>query len=188
MHLLHLRVHLPSIEDPSHRAIVQKALDSFESCVLPKIPTFPKGVIHGDANGLNLIVTKNEGDEYEIAGLIDFDDSVESCCVFDIAILLAYIMLANLKPIGYPSPVEFVSELLRGYLKEVPISKEEIDCLFYLVLGRCCQSAVLGEISYKAEPWNEYLLVTPKSAYKLMEMMLAMGKDRVDAIWAEACS
>lgn len=173
------------MDNPSRRAKVEKILNYFESFVQPKIPSFNKGVIHGDANGMNVIVKKNDLDEYQMAGLIDFDDSALSCYVFEIAIFLAYIMFENLNPIDNSSPVEFICPLLEGYLNVFPLSSEEIDCLYYLVLGRCCQTAVLGEITYKAEPWNKYLMITPEKAYKLMDILLAMSKDSVDKIWSK---
>ena len=185
-HLPTLRKRLPMVDDLSHRAMIEKILDGFESFVIPKIPTFPQGILHGDANGLNLIVKKSHNDEYEIAGLIDYDDSVHSCYVFDIGMFLAYIMIENLEPVGYSNTVEFVGGILRGYVDVFPLSEEEISCLFHIVLGRCCQSTVLGEIGYRAEPWNTYLLTTPNKAYRLMELLLTMGKETVDAIWAKA--
>ncbi len=174
------------MDNLSCRANVEKILNYFESFVQPKIPSFSKGVLHDDANGMNVIVKKNEREEYQIVGMIDFDDSVLSCHVFDIALFLTYTMMENLSPIDNSNPVDFVSPLLQGYLKNFPLSSEEIGCLYYLVLGRCCQSVVLGEVSYKAEPWNTYLLVSPEKAYKLMDIFLTMGKEKVDEIWSKA--
>ncbi len=174
------------MDNISRRATVEKILNDFESFVQPKISSFSKGVLHGDANGMNTIVKKNELDEYQITGMIDFDDSVVSCYIFEIATCLAYIMMENLNPIDGSSPVEFVCPLLQSYLEFFPLSSEEISCLDNLVLGRCCQSAVLGEIGYKAEPWNTYLLTAPENAYKLVDLLLAMGKEKVDKVWSEA--
>jgi len=58
-----------------------------------------------------------------------------------------------------------------------------LDSLFYLVLARSCQSAVNGELCFKAEPWNSYLLTTPKKLWVLIDTLLAMGKAEVDRIW-----
>ncbi len=174
------------MDNVSRRANVEKILNDFESFVQPKMSSFCKGVLHGDANGMNTIVKKNELDEYQIAGMIDFDDSVASCYIFEIALCLAYVMMENLNPIDGSSPVEFVCPLLQSYLEFFPLSSEEISCLYNLVLGRCCQTAVLGEIAYKAEPWNTYLLETPEDAYKLIDILLAMGKEKVDKVWSEA--
>ena len=183
-HLLHLRLYLPSINDPSKRASVERILQYFEDFVTPRMPTFRRGVVHGDPNGMNIILKKIDSkDEYKIAGLIDFDDTFKSYSVFDLGILLAYVMFENLNPIGYASPVEFVGPMVNGYVHDFPLNPEEVSSLYYLVLGRCCQSAVLGEVCYKAEPWNDYLLTTPKKCWKLIELLLSMNKEDVDKIW-----
>ena len=66
------------------------------------------------------------------------------------------------------------------------MSDVELGCLYYVVLARLCQSAILGEYSYKQEPWNTYLLTTPTHAWKMIEEMLDMGKQAVDTIWEDA--
>ena len=166
---------------------MERVLTCFEDFVLPRMPSFMRGIVHGDPNGMNIILSKSDSkDEYEIAGLIDFDDAMKSCMVFDLAILLAYAMLENLNPICCSSPIEFVNPILNGYLHTFPLTSEEVSSLYYLVLGRCCQSAVMCGISYKAEPWNDYLLTSPKKCWVLMEILLSMGKENVDKIWATA--
>ena len=91
------------------------SLDGFERNVFPKIPNFKKGVIHGDANGLNIIVQKDNYGDYQVVGLIDFGDCISSCYVFDLGILLAYVMTENLGLENGVSPIEFVSPVLCGY-------------------------------------------------------------------------
>ena len=185
-HLLSLGQHLSSLDDPKKRCMAERILGYFNS-IMPKLSSFTRGVLHGDPNGMNIILKKNSSkDEYEIAGLIDFDDTVKSYSVFDLSILLTYLMIENLNPIGYASPVEFVGPTVSGYMHRFPLTPEEVSSLYYLVLGRCCQSVLLGEVCYKAEPWNDYLLITPKKCWKLIELLLSMNKDDVDKIWSDA--
>ena len=165
---------------------MERILIDFEEFVVPKMPSFTRGFVHGDPNGMNIILKKNDELEYEITGLIDFDDAVKSCMVFDLAILLAYVMLENLNPISCSSPIEFVHPILSGYLHTFPLTSEEVSSLYYLVLGRCCQSAVMTTIDYNAEPWNDYLLTCTKKCWVLMETLLNIGKKSVDTIWATA--
>ena len=182
--ILHLRRHLPLIDDLSKRAIAEKILQYFETFVTPRMSSFRMGVLHGDPNGMNIILKKNDAkDDYEIAGLIDFDDTFKTYIVFDLGILLTYIMIENLNPVGYSNPVEFARPMVSGYIQKFPLLPEEVGSLYYLVLGRCCQSAVMGEVSYKAEPWNDYLLTTPKKCWKLIELLLSMNKEDIDKIW-----
>ena len=42
------------------------------------------------------------------------------------------------------------------------MSKEGLDCLHHLAMARHCQSVIMEEHQFKLEPWNPYLLLTPK--------------------------
>ncbi len=171
------------IDDYSKRSVAELVIRMFEENVLPKIPSFERGIIHGDCNGLNIILNKNSTDSYHIVGLIDFGDCLQTCTIFELGICLAYIMLENMDPSAFPCVVEFVGPIIRGYHSILPLSANEFDSLYYLVLARCAQSAVNGEDAFKAEPWNLYLLTTPEKAWKLVDVLLNMTKPEVDRIW-----
>ena len=158
--------------------------DAFEKHVAPMLPSFEQSIIQNDVNGLNIIMEKvADRDTYQYASFIDFGDACKTCTVFELALALAYIMSENMAPLSCSNCVEFVKPLIDGYTSVMPLSHEELDSLYYLVLARCCQSAPLGEISFKAEPWNSYLLVTPKKFWVLIDTLLAMSKAEVDRIW-----
>lgn len=179
-----VREKIPSLDDPKKQEMVEKSLSGFEEYVVPKIPNFQKGIIYNDPSGQNIVLRKIDGkDEYEVAGGIDFDETVHSSYVFDLSVCLAYIMMENLSPSGYASPVEFVAQIVSGYVSVFPLSSEERQSLYYLVLARCCQSAVFGELNFKAEPWNEYMLLTPRKSWKVIDLLLSVGKDYVDRAW-----
>lgn len=151
----------------------------------PRLPTLGKGIIHGDVNGLNIILSRKlpASDICDLSGLIDFGDCAGSCTIFDLGICLAYIMLENMDPIYCSSAVEFVGPLIHGYNSILPLTPDEFDCLYYLVLARCVQSALNGQHAFKAEPWNDYLLITPNKAWKLVDTLLSTSKIEVDRIW-----
>lgn len=186
-HLLTYRKLLPHLEDNRERRMAELVLDAFEQHVYPKIPNFKKGIIHGDANGLNIVVQKDlQVGEYQMVGLIDFGDCVSSCCVFDLGILLAYAMAENLDLKNGQSPIEFVAPILHGYIDAFPLSKEEIGSLYYIAMARCCQSCLNGALSFQREPWNTYLLVSPAKCWRVIELMLSTSKEKVDDKWANA--
>ena len=174
---------IKDVDDHKKRNYAETVMEMFEKNVLPKIPSLRKGIIHGDCNGMNIIVQKNSSDHYQIAGLIDFSDSLNTCTIFDLGVCLAYIMLENLDPSSCPNVAEFVGPILRGYTNAYPITQEEFDSLYYIIMARCVQSAVNGEHLFKAEPWNLYVLTTPNKAWKLIETFLNMTKSEVDKIW-----
>ena len=84
------------------------------------------------------------------------------------------------------NPLQLSCPMLSGYLQAFPMSEEELDCLYYCVLARLCQSAVVGEHKFKQEPWNTYLLTTPAKAWRVMEVIFATTKDEVDRLWTHA--
>ena len=187
MKFLDVQQYMDCLDDPKEREIAEKVVSDFKEHVAPKIPTFKKGIIHGDANGLNIVVKKSDAsDEYELAGIIDFGDCVHSCYIFELGILLAYTMLENIEPVSGGSPIEFVVPLLRGFVQAFSFSQEEISSLYYVAMARCCQSAVLGTLSFKKEPWNTYLLTTPRKSWKLLQLMLDTSKEEVEQKWTEA--
>ena len=176
---MNIRQFLPSMQDLHKKELAETVLSLFEKHVSPKIPNFKKGIIYGDSNGLNTVLHKyGSEDGYSLAGFIDFGDSLKTCCVYEVGIMLAYAMLEN------DNPVEFAAPMLSGYLDAFPLSRDEVDSLYYLVLARCCQTAVLGEHQFSIEPWNDYLLTTPAKAWKLIEALLGTPKDEVDKVWA----
>lgn len=185
MHFLDMQKYLDDIDDPTNRRNAEKIFESFKYFVVPNIPKFKKGVIHGDLNGLNIILKGDHlmEDSYHLAGMIDFNDCVETCTIFDLGISLPYIMFENLNPIGCSNSVEFVGPLIAGYNDVMPLSAEELDSLYYLVLARCCQTALNGTRSFKIEPWNGYLLTTPQKAWILIDRLLEMTKEEVDKVW-----
>ena len=159
--------------------MAERVFKSFEEHVSPKIPLLKWGIIHGDPNGLNIIVDEDDS-RYKVVAIIDFGDCVHTCYIFELAMMLAYAMLENAKPLQLSCP------MLSGYLQAFPMSAEELDCLYYCVLARLVQTATMGEYLFQQEPWNAYLLTTPAKAWHVMEELLATPKDEVDKMWSDA--
>lgn len=181
-YLPHIRKHLPLIDDTEKREIAEQVIRGFEEEVLPRIHTMTRGIIHGDFNGMNVLLSRS-GPGYDITGCIDFGDSIFSCNIFDLAITLAYAMLQKEDdPLNYSGPI------VPGYLTAFPLAEAELKCLYYCVLGRMVQSAVTGEAQYKKQPWNSYLLVTHAARFwKVIREILMLGRDKVEKIWSDAC-
>ncbi len=159
--------------------MAERVFKDFKEHVSPKLSLLKQGVIHGDANGLNIVVNR-ENNKYKVAGIIDFGDCVQSCYIFEPAIMLAYAMLESAHPLQLSCP------MLSGYLQAFPMSEEELDCLYYCVLARLVQTATMGEYLFQQEPWNAYFLTTPAKAWRVMEELLATPKDEVDKMWTDA--
>lgn len=183
MNFLNSRKFLGDVEDPMRRARAELVYDNFEKFVIPKLPSFKKSVIHGDFNGLNIILRKNSANTYHLAGAIDFGDACSSCAIFDLGISVAYIMLENMNPVNCSNTIEFVGPMIGAYHRVLPLSRAEFDILYHVVLARAVQSSVLGAHSFKAEPWNAYILVAHEKCWSLVDMLLSTGKEKVERIW-----
>lgn len=99
---------LENIGNPGRRAIAAGHLENFVTVLKPRLAALPRGVIHGDANDHNIVVT-GSGCEARVSGLIDFGDAMDSPLVCGLAIALAYAML------GKPDPVASAAHVVRGY-------------------------------------------------------------------------
>ena len=167
-------------DDPSKKTIAEAVFKAFKEQIAPKIPSFNKSIIHGDFNGLNIVLSKKLD---HIAGVIDFGDCSKSCTIFDLGISLFYLMVENMDPVHCSSPVEFVGPVIQGYSNILPLSADEFDCLYYIVLTRSVQSALLGMNCFRSEPWNKYLLTTIDKGWAIADMLLSTSKEEVDRIW-----
>lgn len=176
-----VRKFLDDVDDPGRRSKAKVVFKFFEDYVAPKIPSLETGIIHGDCNGMNIIVKKQATtNSYQVAGLIDFGDCSKCCTIFDLGISLAYIMMENL---NCSNVVDLVGPVIQGYHGVFPRSEEEFDLLYYLVLARCVQTAIMGAHCFKAEPGNSYFLVSPEKAWKVIHLLLSTGKEEVDRTW-----
>lgn len=174
--LADIQKYIPHVQDEKKRHVADSVVAMYEKHIVPLMPSMKKGVIHGDVNGLNIIFNPT-AESCEMVGLIDFGDFTHSCYLFELAIMVAYAQLEK------ENPVEFVAPMIQGYLEVFPLSKEELGCLYYAVLARLCQSAVNGEYRFTQEPWNTYLLTTPALAWEMMDLLLALTRERVEEIW-----
>lgn len=107
------------LKDEDKQSLVEDVLAAFKKQVLPNLDTFQKGLIHGDFNEFNLLVTRNEvTKQYYVSGILDFGDSSYSHYLFEVAIAMTYMMLTskNLKAGGL---------LLAGYESVRMMPQEE---------------------------------------------------------------
>lgn len=107
------------LKDEERQMLIEDVLAAFKREVLPKTESFQRGMIHGDFNEHNILVTRNDiTKQYYVSGILDFGDSSYSNYLFEVAIAMTYMMLTskNLKAGGL---------LLAGYESIRPMPKEE---------------------------------------------------------------
>ncbi|XP_068446255.1 hydroxylysine kinase-like [Clinocottus analis] len=158
--------------------VITAVIQQFKTHVMPKIVSFRKGLIHGDMSDQNVLVAPAAGGRLEVSGLLDFSQLRTDCFVFEVAVMVAYMMLENRRPL------DAAAALLAGWESVLPLGEEEKDALFLLVLGRLCQSLVYGRYNVTKYPDNrKYLLTTAGSGTRLLHELWQLGKKHVEEKW-----
>ena len=96
-----VREYLHAVEDPAQKRMCEEVLDEFESKVVSQMDLLDHGMIHGDYNEQNMLVRlkdgspvdSTDGHDYEVSGVIDFGDSIESPYIFEVGVTIMYTML-----------------------------------------------------------------------------------------------
>lgn len=120
-----------------------------------------KSVVHNDANDNNILVTDTI-DAPSVQSLIDFGDSIHTQVINDLAISCAYGIMQQ------KDPLEATFSIISGYHKAFPLKEEELYYLYGCIAIRLVISVTKSAINRKAEPENEYLLISEKSAWELL--------------------
>lgn len=136
------------------------------------------GIIHGDLNDHNIIVTPLDNGHHKVSGILDFAFLMNGHYVHEVAISIMYLMLEN------PSPMDVGGAVLAGFESVVPLNDDERDCLFLLVVARLCQSLVYGRYNVQKYPDNrKYLMTTAKNGTRLLTKLWELGKKQVEEKW-----
>ena len=191
-HFLHVRKFLGGVVSPERRKLAENVLKAFTNYVKPRLGHFKQGTIHGDANELNILYKVEGEGSCTISGVIDIGDTISTCYIFELAILLAHTMKHRLhkqqRRTELQHCIESVSPLISGYLKEFSLAEDELDCLYYSVAARLCQMGLVCTNALRQDPdtYTSYLMEDTEENWKALERLWALPKTEVDAIWLKA--
>lgn len=152
------------IADADLKAAVESMLHRTCSSVLPHRDELEHGVIHGDLNDHNLLVDPAP-ERPRLSGIIDFGDALLSPVVADLAICLAYLMLAR---DGAAAELEHT---IRGYHAVRPLSATERRLLPDLTAGRVCASLLHAAHGQARDPENTYLQISAEPMWRLFDTL-----------------
>ena len=174
--------YLYAVDDLNKIAMVTKVFEYFSEHIEPMIPSLRHRIIHGDCNEQNILLCGVQEGPYEVSGILDFGDCVYSCLVFNLAILLTYIMLLMVDD----DPLQYAAPVIQAYQEVLPLETCELQLLYYCVLVRICLSVLIGAHSYIQDPSNNiYQLCTQKCGWKLLKILLDTPKEEVDRLWCK---
>jgi Ser/Thr protein kinase RdoA (MazF antagonist) len=120
---------LDRLPESDQTTIVRQIMDYVKGS-LNGIDDLPVCTVHQDLNTHNVLVDPDN--PVRVTGVIDFNDTVSTIRVADIAIAAGYSMLVSTKPL------EAFATVVRGYLEIAPLTQDEKSVLFPLALIRLC--------------------------------------------------
>ncbi|MEZ5925754.1 MAG: aminotransferase class III-fold pyridoxal phosphate-dependent enzyme [Hyphomicrobiaceae bacterium] len=168
---------LADIADPENRALVERIFARYEARSLPNLERLRAAVVHQDANDNNILIAD---DGTTVTGLIDFGDMCFGRQVNELAVTLAYALLDKDDLYAHARP------LISAYAREMPISGSEAESLFDLVAARLAVSVSVSSHRAKKFPENDYLLVSQRPAFALLERLDKTNPAFLAAIAREA--
>ncbi len=170
------------LESNQKLEIVDYFENLFRNSVLPSSESLRRAVIHNDANDNNLLVTGDKPGELTIISIIDFGDMVYSWLAVEPAVAAAYAMM------GKDKPLEAAAAIIQGYHESLPLHKNEIRVLFSLICMRLCMSVCICAHQKSIEPDNEYLKISEKPAWGLLEKLGNVSSETVSQMFLDACN
>ncbi|KAM9183825.1 hydroxylysine kinase [Dugong dugon] len=180
-----LEKYLYTLDQNQNHEIIKQVIQLFKDKVMTKLNHFRECINHGDLNDHNILVEPSSnsasGDTvYQVSGILDFDDMSYGYYVFEVAIIIMYMMIES------KTPIQVGGHVLAGFESIIPLTALERSALFLLVCSRFCQSLVMAAYSCQLHPENkEYLMITAKTGWKHLQQMFDMGQKAVEEIWFE---
>ncbi|XP_067210824.1 hydroxylysine kinase [Linepithema humile] len=162
-----------AVKSSLDRQLVHDVIVSFQKEVLPITDQFEQGMIHGDLNEHNILMSL---DGEDITAVIDFGDSHRTCRIFELAIILCYMILQA-------ADVKMGRYVVKGYQEIRRLTDVEKKILKISVCARMCQSLVMGAYSHLHDPENQYLLTTQKTGWTLLKRLWPMSQNDVMEAW-----
>ncbi|XP_022082379.1 hydroxylysine kinase-like [Acanthaster planci] len=187
--LLHVKQHLGVVEDPRQRALLEDVLEVFRKNVVPILGELRKGIVVHDCNNFNILTTVCEAGcntdqaeermtrDFQISGVIDFDETMHAALVNEIAISMMYLMLCC------DEPLEGAAHLLAGFESRSPLPQRERGLLRVLIAGRFVLSLVYSVLLAKLHPENDYLTNTQGKGWKCLELLWKQGEEDLMNYW-----
>ena len=164
--------------------LVEKFLTLYQTQTMPVLSQLPQGVIHNDANDYNLLVDNINSPE-RITGVIDFGDMVHSHIINELAIACAYALMGDKS--FEEDILSAFKTIVAGYHQVRPLLDVELEVLYSLVALRLCTTVCNSALAIEQQPDNEYLLVSVKPAWQLLEQLTALNPYAVLCQLRQAC-
>ncbi|MGJ8529301.1 aminotransferase class III-fold pyridoxal phosphate-dependent enzyme [Maritalea sp.] len=167
-----------AIADQGDRERVTALFQRYEDIVQPKLKNLRNAVLYQDANDNNIIVDAQ--DNTQIKGVFDFGDMCFGRQINELAVCMAYALL------GQEDVYAASHALVKGYTNAFALTEDELDVLFDLLRMRLVSSVCMSSEQAKKYPDNQYLLVSQKPAFDLLERLESVDVGFMTALFRDA--
>ena len=140
-----------------------------------------KSVVHNDVNNHNVIVTQDSS-EPDVKAIIDFGDTIHTQIINDLAITIAYAVM------GMPDVLSAAIPIIKGYHLKFPVLEYELEFLYTLVAMRLIITVTKSALNKKAEPENEYLLISEMPAWEVLKKWALVREQHALCSFRHACN
>jgi 4-aminobutyrate aminotransferase-like enzyme/Ser/Thr protein kinase RdoA (MazF antagonist) len=141
---------LEFVTDPERHALIERTMRRYRD-LGSRLNDLPTSVAHQDLNDFNVLVSPDEHHRFHVTGIIDVGDALHTIRISELAVAVAYAMLAT------PDPLRAAADVVRGFASMSPLSDAEIEALFPLATARLCMNAAtwtrrvaLSDVGYGA--------------------------------------
>ena len=172
----------PLLASHDRRKLIEYFENHYRGCALPLTRDLREGVIHNDANDNNVLVGDDQSLGQHVTSIIDFGDIVYSWIAAEPAIAAAYAML------GKEEPLDTAVAIIKGYDAQLPLNEAEVSVLFDFICMRLCMSVCICAYQRSIEPDNEYLSISEKPAWSLLEILRNVTAEHATDLFRKACN
>ena len=159
---LHSKQYLEYMDTESQKELAIYFWGVFENNVIPVVDQLRSSVNYSDAHEHNLLLNK---DYEKIIGVIDFGDAVYGPTICELAIACAYAGM------NVEDPIQAMSHVVEGYHDKYDLKENEVEILLPLIMGRLMITVANAAFNIHKEPDNEYLQISAKPAWALLEKL-----------------
>jgi len=139
-----------------------------------------RAVVHNDANDNNVIVSENLINP-TVEAAIDYGDAVHTQIINDVAIACAYAIMNHNDPLQASLPI------VKGYHTSFPLLENELEQLYASIAMRLVITVTKSALNKVKEPDNEYLLISEKPAWEVLEKWYLINRDLATYSFRSAC-
>lgn len=154
------------VEDSQRRQVVEEVRRVEGARIAGLAPRLPVSVIHGDITDDNVV---RSGDEHGTPdGVIDFGDLNTGWSVADLAVTVSSILHHE------GATPSSTLQAIRAFHRERPLTGDEVQALWPLVLLRGAVLVVSGWQQVAVDPDNEYARMAREHEWRILENALSV--------------